>query len=409
MATATAPTLYIWPELWDLPSWDAESLSTLLHLQLAIPGRFGVVHSTNPDKSPNGQLPYLTHGLHTVVSYTSIVQYISGLNTSALPSVGPSPEPDAFSMDLDTMLGPSERASCVAWSAHMQNIIGDLLAHVFFSLPENYTSFIHPALAGLYSVPQRYYVPYRLRALQVPRLDASGLWNLAGEEIEDIQAEKQPENIPRNSKKPAPPLPDRIKIWKNAFFRERVLERARLAFEPYARLLGENRFFFYDRPTSLDVLLASRVLLFTVPHFPDPLIGDLLRNSFPTLIANARSVLSAAFPEPPSANYHLVQAESLDIRSLLPFSALWRGYSPGKKEQGKKSEEEIRIERGRWVWIGVAALGTLVYCMLAPPLVIRLVVNEKIRGGEELEEAEQEEADDEEEAMEEGDFPESDE
>ena len=123
-------------------------------------------------------------------------------------------------------------------------------AHVLYSLPENYSTLVYPALASLYPVPQRYYVPHRIRDLHAPRLDASGLWNLAGEEIEDVEAEEAQPKFSRDGKPrsaPAPPPVDKVKIWKNAFFRERVLERARGALEPYARLLHDKHFFFYDR------------------------------------------------------------------------------------------------------------------------------------------------------------------
>ena len=123
-------------------------------------------------------------------------------------------------------------------------------AHVLYSLPESYSTLVYPALASLYPVPQRYYVPHRIRDLHAPRLDASGLWNLAGEEIEDVEAEEAQSKFSRDGKpRSAPALPpvDKVKIWKNAFFRKRVLERARGALEPYARLLHDKHFFFYDR------------------------------------------------------------------------------------------------------------------------------------------------------------------
>ncbi|KAI0032217.1 hypothetical protein K488DRAFT_86085 [Vararia minispora EC-137] len=153
------------------------------------------------------QLPYLTYGLHTVALYTLTAKYISGLNASSLLSVGPSPAPDAFSMDLDTTLSPSERASCVAWDAHIQNAIGCLLRGIMYSsryrkiMPP---SFIQRSRAYTLSLSATMF-PYRLRALQIPRLDASGFWNLAGQEIEDVQAEKQQEKFPHDGKKQAPP------------------------------------------------------------------------------------------------------------------------------------------------------------------------------------------------------------
>jgi len=373
------PTLHIWPARWDLPSLDAECLSTLLYVQLAIPGRFTVSESTNPDQSPTGHLPYLTHGMHTVGSYASIARYIAALNPATLSRNGPVDTPDIFSADLDVMLSPSERATRTAWAAHVQYVLGDLLAHSLYSLPDNYNNLVHPTIAQLYPVPQRYYVPSRLRALYAPRLDASGLWSLAGEELEDTEAERklQESRFPRDAapRSSQPPPLDRIKIWKNTFFRERVAERTRVAFEPYARLLHEKSFFFYDRPTSLDVLLASRVLLLTAPPFPDPLIGDVLRTSFPTLITHAQLVLKTAFPTRPfSDNYTVLPNERPTLSSLLPpLSMLWE--RPRHAELKPKLADEVRFERGRWLWFGMAALGTIAYWVLTPQTFVLAFAN----------------------------------
>ncbi|VDC06646.1 unnamed protein product [Peniophora sp. CBMAI 1063] len=370
MTVDTIPTLHIWPAQWGLPSLDAECLATLMHLQLAIPGRFAVVECTDPDQSPTGHLPYLTHALHTVGSYASIAKYVSALNPATLPAAGQEAVPEVFSADLDHMLSASERAVKTAWAAHTHYVLGDLLAHVLYSLPENYSTLVYPTLASLYPVPQRYYVPHRIRDLHAPRLDASGLWNLAGEEIEDVEAEEEAaqSKFPRDGKPrstPAPPPLDKVKIWKSAFFRERVLERARGALEPYARLLHDKHFFFYDRPTSLDVLLASHILLLTSPPFPDPLLGDLIRDAFPSLLAHAQAVLSEALPSRPfSANYVTAPQQSTALSTLLPpFSALWKHPTPKEKAS---TAEDVKFQRGRLLWFGVAALGTIGYMLFAP-------------------------------------------
>ena len=47
--------LYVWPGQWDLPSYDSYSLSAIMYLQLAIPGKFHVVECTDPDLSPSGR------------------------------------------------------------------------------------------------------------------------------------------------------------------------------------------------------------------------------------------------------------------------------------------------------------------------------------------------------------------
>src|ERR1700683_2876207 len=47
--------LHIWPGKWNLLSIDPSSLTTVLYLQLAIPGQFYISECTNPDLSPTGQ------------------------------------------------------------------------------------------------------------------------------------------------------------------------------------------------------------------------------------------------------------------------------------------------------------------------------------------------------------------
>jgi sorting and assembly machinery component 37 len=140
------------------------------------------------------------------------------------------------------------------------------------------------------------------------------------------------------------------------------------------------------------VLLASRVLLFTVPKFPDPLIGDLIRSSFPTLVAHAQSVLAAAFAERPYAtNYRLELTQSFSVRSLLPSATSLFKRDAGNREARKKTEEQIRFKRWRWLWIGAAAFGTVAYlAFMSTQIQIRLIKEdedtEENESGEEVDE-----------------------
>ena len=51
--------LYIWPGQWDLPSFEPLCLAAVLYLQLAIPNKFRVVETANPDSSPTGMHHYM--------------------------------------------------------------------------------------------------------------------------------------------------------------------------------------------------------------------------------------------------------------------------------------------------------------------------------------------------------------
>ena len=52
-----------------------------------------------------GHLPFLTHALHTVGSYASIVKYVSALNPATLPAAGQEAVPEVFCAALGVIIG----------------------------------------------------------------------------------------------------------------------------------------------------------------------------------------------------------------------------------------------------------------------------------------------------------------
>ena len=47
-----------------------------------------------------------------------------------------------------------------------------------YALSRNYWDFVLPTVAGMLPVPQRYYIPGRLRDTYKARLEAVGLWDI---------------------------------------------------------------------------------------------------------------------------------------------------------------------------------------------------------------------------------------
>ncbi|KAI0263365.1 hypothetical protein BC834DRAFT_971359 [Gloeopeniophorella convolvens] len=360
MSTTPPLTLHIWPGAWGLPSREPASLAAALYLQLALPGRFALQACADPDASPTGQLPYLTHGHHAVGGFASVARYVAGLAPASVPRVAredgttDNDDDDPFSADVDVMLSAQERAQRTAWLAHAERALGDLVAHVFFSLPANYDALTGPTLAALYGAPQRLYVPARVRAAYQARLEASGLWALPGEEVEEEAPAPRKFGDKKEEKKQDPK-----RTFKSAFERERVLERARAAFDLYARLLGDKRYFFYDRPTSLDLVLAAHVLLLVDAPLPDPLLAPLLSNTHPTLLAHARRVLAAAAPRTPT-----LPTPGYSLSALLPYPSVRAWWARCGAET---SAEERRYARARWHWAGLALLGAVGYVALYAP------------------------------------------
>ncbi|KAJ6502348.1 hypothetical protein C8R45DRAFT_1060628 [Mycena sanguinolenta] len=311
------PVLHIWPgELeWGLPSVHLPSLVVALHLQLTIPGKFTISHCTNPDLSPSGALPFLTHDQQIVTSLPSIIKYISSLAADA---------------NLDAGFTSFEASQKTAWCSHVEAKLGDLVSYTLYSLPANWGKLIGLTLAYELPVPQRYYVPGRIRDMHRHRLEAAGLW------LQQPPAEAKLLPFSANSD-------DQERIAQ-AFQRDKVLQTARDYLDIYTRLLGENQFVFHNRMTTLDVVLAAHVLLMIKPPFPDRLLSDLLANSYPTLVSHAERILakSQQLPAPLHAS-----SEGYSISSIFP--------SLPRSQQREKGEGETRYDREAWGWLALAA------------------------------------------------------
>ena len=84
---------------------------------------------------------------------------------------------------------------------------------MFYSLDANWWKLTHPVIASMLPLPQRYYVPGRLRDSYRPRLEAAGLWNTPGV----IEGEDQ--RLPKDTKKTDV---DEKGKYSRAFEREKV-------------------------------------------------------------------------------------------------------------------------------------------------------------------------------------------
>lgn len=106
-----------------------------------------------------------------------------------------------------------------------------------------------------------------------------------------------------------------------------------------------------SRPTTLDAIVAAHMLLLLEPPYPAPVIRQLLVDSYPTLVTHARLMFSptlgATAPAIPKT-----AAQKLTWKDMLPPSA-W------SRKRNAKSEDEIRYDRVRWSFYGVA-LGCMV-------------------------------------------------
>ncbi|EIW85106.1 hypothetical protein CONPUDRAFT_49235 [Coniophora puteana RWD-64-598 SS2] len=339
-STSTTCVLYVWPGKWELSSVEPSCLAAVLLLQLTIPGYFEVAECSNPDASPSGQLPYLTHGHTSVASFPAIVSYVLSLAKSGtVPAV-----------DLDAWLGPELKSKKVAWISHIESHYGDLVSHMFYSSDANYWGLTNPTLGSFLPVPYKYFVPARIRESYKLRLEASELWN----PLPDIEQEHT-SKFAKTEKK------DEKEASKEVFVRAFERDKASLSGYGRAPLITLYRWARKHDPsslsisplTTLDVYLAAHTLLLLEPPFPDPLIQTVLKQSFPELIEHAQSVQLKAS----HGHFKVASPQRNTLSSLTPFA---HSFSQVSKDQQKpkENEEDVHYRKMRWLW-GSLALASL--------------------------------------------------
>ncbi|CAK5265043.1 unnamed protein product [Mycena citricolor] len=339
------PVLHIWPAHFGLISSDPSCLAAALLLQLTIPGKFAIEYCTNPDLSPSGSLPYLSHENTYISSLPSIISYLTLLEGGNFKAV-----------DVDAGLSAIENSKRIAWCSHVESNLGTLVAYVLYSATSNWTQLTHRTLASTLPVPQRYYVPIRMRNMTRPRLEAAGLWS-----EQSAEASSSPM---RSIGLPKEALAEK---FAQTIQRDKATQMAKDCLDTYVRLLGTNaynEYFIRNRLTLLDVQFAAYILILLKPPFPEPVISDLLRTSYPSLVAHAERLLelSQASPPPPVKASSITQS----LVSLLP-RPLWKATPP-------QSPEDILQERLTWGWISMA-VGSVALFIMTQGIPLREIPN----------------------------------
>ena len=73
-------------------------------------------------------------------------------------------------------------------------------AHLYYSVGVNWYQNVRPAISAVLPIPQRYYVPERLRNSYKPRLMAAGLW-ITSSEAENEGSRSAFQKIPKRKAK----------------------------------------------------------------------------------------------------------------------------------------------------------------------------------------------------------------
>ncbi|BEI85533.1 hypothetical protein CcaverHIS002_0509340 [Cutaneotrichosporon cavernicola] len=352
---SSAVVVHTTPPLNPLPASDAVSIRLLGILRLG-----GVSPGvTTADWSANGK-PFIT--LDNIAIQERYLSSIPGWS------------------DPDHALSAEQAADVVEWKAYVDGLVTDLINHTMYSLPPNYP-FLAGAQIAACPFPMNHYVPHRLRSIHRNRLRVTGLWGLGGgEDVDDTDAQRKKLE---DSVVVAPGGTQTQRAWsgfrsgrevaerQRKFGEEALRQHAYAAFDPLARKLGESRYFYGNKPTSFDIALFAQLTLALSVSWPNPLIADLLRGKYPTLIAHHDRVLKKLYPGGWSSisRQAPVMGPSF-VSSVRLYLPSWLG---GPSEEKKKDPEvddprdidtKKRLQRGRYLWFvgaGAAFISYIIY------------------------------------------------
>ena len=118
--------------------------------------------------------------------------------------------------------------------------------------------------------------------------------------------------------------------------------------------------------------MAAHVLLLLKPPYPAPVIQQLLVDSYPTLATHARLMFSQTL-EATAAAIPKTAARKLTWKDVLPST--WWG-----RQRHAKSEDEMRFDRIRWSFYGVALGCIAAYIVIVGQ--VRIAIEETPKSGE---------------------------
>lgn len=125
------------------------------------------------------------------------------------------------------------------------------------------------------------------------------------------------------------------------------------------------------RPTSFDIALFAQLTLALSVAWPNPLIADLVRSSYPTLVAHHDRVLKKLYPGGWGAISRLAPSPQPTLgESVRLYLPSWLGGPSEEKEKKAEADDprdmetKKRLQRGRHMWFlgaGAAFVSYILY------------------------------------------------
>ncbi|KAJ3040766.1 Metaxin-3 [Rhizophlyctis rosea] len=236
--------LFSWGPAWDLPTCDPFCLSVEAYLNLT-DTRWKVHDSSDPKTSPTGELPLLKDGVEVLVGTEKIFAHLKKKGA-----------------DLDDHLNSHQRAESLAFITMIEQRLHDALLYTWWLETENFTKSTRPAFSRVLSWTSRYYVPSQIQNNAQNRLGHYG------------------------------------KVIENDKEVSEVYSMARECYRALAAKLGQNDYFFGNKPSTLDAVAFGHLAFHAYPSLAEPKLFSLLTFEFPSLIAYVNRMRTLVLSKP---------------------------------------------------------------------------------------------------------------
>lgn len=142
--------------------------------------------------------------------------------------------------------------------------------------------------------------------------------------------------------------------------------------------------FFFNRPTTVDLALFAQLAFVLAPTLPNPLLPNVLRSLYPSLVAHHDRLLERLFP-----SWSTVPMVMSQTPARITWGETFASWLPGpsrsqnqpssssstdSKDNSKgqngcpskpKTDKQKAFERGRWLWFAGAAVSMVAYLFVS--------------------------------------------
>jgi len=219
--------LEVWSGDWGLPTIDVRCLELLAYAKFS-GAPIKPIKTSNPWKSPSGQLPVLRHNKKYVGTVMADVKaFLQKQNYNA-----------------DHSLTPEQKSDVVAYNRHLDEKLGPALEYIWWRDPKNYVELTRPWYAKALPFPLNYWVPGQMQRRVEKNTDAkfSSCETLSEQQVETA-------------------------LYKDAEECITLLSQR----------LGDSEFFFGKTPSSLDAAVFGHLAPLMKAPFPHPALQNHLK------------------------------------------------------------------------------------------------------------------------------------